>query len=115
MRITIVAAGSRGDVEPYIALGKGLKTAGHYVRVMSHQNFDSLVSSHGLEFWGIAGNVQEIAQSTEMSGRIEKGSFLSVISQMKREAETQAVESAKTGIIACQGMDFMLGQSRLRA
>lgn len=108
MRITIAAAGSRGDVEPYIALGKGLQTAGHYVRVMSHQNFDSLVSSHGLEFYGTAGNVQEIAQGNEMSGRIEKGSFLSVISQMKREAETQAVEFANTGLVACQGMDCML-------
>ncbi len=108
MRIAIVAAGSRGDVEPYIALGKGLKKAGHYVRLMSHQNFDSLVSSHGLDFSGIAGNVQEVAQSTEMSGRAEKGSFLSVISQMKKEAEIQAVEAAKTGILTCQGMDIML-------
>ncbi len=108
MRIAIVAAGSRGDVEPYIALGKGLKKAGHYVRLMSHQNFDSLVSSHGLDFSGIAGNVQEVAQSTEMSGRAEKGSFLSVISQMKKEAEIQAVEAAKTGILTCQGMDLIL-------
>jgi sterol 3beta-glucosyltransferase len=108
VRIVIVATGSRGDVEPYIALGKGLKEKGHDVRVMSHQNFDSLVNSHGLKFHGIAGNVQEIAQSTEMSQRIEKGSFLSVISQMKKEAETLAIEAAKTGIEACQGMDMVL-------
>jgi UDP:flavonoid glycosyltransferase YjiC (YdhE family) len=84
VRITIVATGSRGDIEPYIALGKGLKKAGHYVRVISHQNFDSLVSSHGLEFWAIEGNVQEIAQSAEMSQQIEKGNFLSVLSQMRK-------------------------------
>jgi UDP:flavonoid glycosyltransferase YjiC (YdhE family) len=27
MRITIVAPGSRGDVQPYLALGHGLRTA----------------------------------------------------------------------------------------
>jgi sterol 3beta-glucosyltransferase len=108
MRIVIVATGSRGDVEPYIALGKGLKKEGHYVRLISHQNFDSLVSSHGLEFWAIEGNVQEIAQSAEMSERIEKGNFLSVLSQMKKAAEAQATGAIKTGVRACQEMDIVL-------
>jgi sterol 3beta-glucosyltransferase len=108
MRVVIVATGSRGDVEPYVALGKGLKEAGHYVRLISHQNFKSLINSHGLEFWGIDGDVQEIAQSSEMSERIAKGSFLSVISQMKKEAENQAIGAAKTGVEACQGMDMLI-------
>jgi sterol 3beta-glucosyltransferase len=109
VRVVIVAMGSRGDVEPYIALGKGLKKAGHYIRVISHQNFDSLISSHGLESWSIEGNVQEIAQSTEMSEQIEKGNFLSVMSQMKKVAEAQATEAIKTGVNACQDMDMVLG------
>jgi sterol 3beta-glucosyltransferase len=108
VRIVIIATGSRGDVEPYIALGKGLKKAGHYVRLISHQNFQSLVNSHGLEFWGIEGNVQEIAQSTEMSERIAKGNFISVLSQMRKEAEGQAIGAAKTGVNACQGMEIIL-------
>src|SRR5665647_2094681 len=108
MQIVIVATGSRGDVEPYVALGKGLKKAGHYVRVLSHQNFDSLISSHGLEFWAIEGNVQEIAQSAEMSEQIEKGNFLIVLSQMKKAAQTQATGAIKTGVSACQGMDIVL-------
>jgi sterol 3beta-glucosyltransferase len=108
VRVVIVAMGSRGDVEPYIALGKGLKKAGHYVRVISHQNFDSLISSHGLEFWAIEGNVQEVAQSDRMSEQIEKGNFLSVLSQMKKAAEAQATGAIKTGVSACQGMDMLL-------
>jgi sterol 3beta-glucosyltransferase len=108
VRVVMVAMGSRGDVEPYIALGKGLKKAGHYVRVISHQNFDSLISSHGLEFWAIEGNVQEIAQSTEMGKQIEKGNFLSVLSQMKKAAQAHATGAIKTGVSACQGMDMVL-------
>ena len=108
MRIVIVAPGSRGDVEPYIALGKGLKKAGHYIRLISHQNFATLVNSHGVEFWPIESNVQDIAQSNEMSERIEKGNFLAVMSQMKKEAERQAISLAKTGLEACAGMDLVL-------
>jgi sterol 3beta-glucosyltransferase len=100
--------GSRGDVEPYLALGKGLKKAGHYVRMISHQNFDSLISSHGLENWAIEGNVQKIVQSAEMSEQIEKGNFLSVLSLMKKTAEAQATGAIKTGVNACQGMDAVL-------
>ena len=35
MRITIFALGTRGDVQPYIALGLGLQAAGHQVKLAS--------------------------------------------------------------------------------
>ena len=31
MRVTITTSGSRGDVQPYVALGVGLARAGHEV------------------------------------------------------------------------------------
>ncbi|MGB7417232.1 MAG: glycosyltransferase [Thermosynechococcaceae cyanobacterium] len=33
MHITILAIGSRGDVQPFVALGVGLKQAGYQVRL----------------------------------------------------------------------------------
>jgi UDP:flavonoid glycosyltransferase YjiC (YdhE family) len=108
MRIAIIAPGSRGDVEPYIALGKGLKKANNTVRLITHQNFQSLVSSHGLDFWPIESNVQDFAQSAEMSEGLEKGNFLSVLSQMKKEAERLAISVAETGLSACKDMDMII-------
>jgi UDP:flavonoid glycosyltransferase YjiC (YdhE family) len=108
MRIAIVATGSRGDVEPYVALGKGLNKAGYSVRLITHQNFGTLVKSNGLDFWSIESNVQDIAQSKEMSERIEKGSFLSVMAQMKKEAERGAINMAETGLDACKDADLIL-------
>lgn len=49
MRIAIIASGSQGDVQPYIALGKGLKQAGYAVRLITQENFASLVTSYGIE------------------------------------------------------------------
>ncbi|MBM3275516.1 MAG: glycosyltransferase, partial [Candidatus Sericytochromatia bacterium] len=33
MRLTLLAAGSRGDIQPMVALGKGLAHAGHAVKL----------------------------------------------------------------------------------
>jgi sterol 3beta-glucosyltransferase len=51
MKITINTFGTRGDIQPYIALGKGLKQAGHAVCIFTHQIFESFVREHGLGFY----------------------------------------------------------------
>jgi sterol 3beta-glucosyltransferase len=108
MRIAIIAPGSRGDVQPYIALGKGLGNAGHVVRLVTHRNFEVLVNSHGLAFWPVEGSVQDIAQGEAMRGRLEKGSFLAVMSQMAKEAQRGALVFAEGGLAACRGVDVVL-------
>lgn len=108
MRIAIIALGSRGDVEPYLALGKGLKKAGHEVRLVSPQNFAELGNSHGLDFWPVEVNVQDIAQSAEMQKHLGGGNFLAMMSQMAREAQNGALHLARVGLSACRGMDLVL-------
>jgi len=60
MHITILALGSRSDVQPYATLGKGLKLAGHHVRFITFAGFASLVAENGLDFHPIQGNAQEL-------------------------------------------------------
>lgn len=50
MKITIIALGTRGDVQPYVALGLGLKAAGHEVTLASLDLFEDFVTDYGLEF-----------------------------------------------------------------
>ena len=108
MRIAIIAPGSRGDVQPYLALGKGLKQAGHIVRLVTHQNFEGFVNSHGVEFWPIEGSVQDIAQSQDMRALMERGNFLTILSEMAKEAKHGALALAKGGLAACRGMDLVV-------
>jgi sterol 3beta-glucosyltransferase len=54
MRITITTAGSRGDVQPYVALGLGLKEAGHEVTLAAPATFEGLVRGRGLRFYPIS-------------------------------------------------------------
>ncbi len=70
MRVTITAAGSRGDVEPCVALGKGLQAAGHRVVVATWPNFEDLVRAAGLSFRPVAGpDPDELMGALLESGR----------------------------------------------
>ena len=108
MRIAIIASGSRGDIEPYLALGQGLQAAGHEVRFVAHDNFGAWIQAHHVEFWPIEGNPQEVAQSAEMRELLEKGNFLAILSKMGKDAQDNALAFAKGGLAACQGVDLII-------
>jgi hypothetical protein len=55
MRISVIAVGSRGDVQPYVAMGRGLRRAGHSVRVVTHAPFEAFVRGNGLDFSALGG------------------------------------------------------------
>ncbi len=48
MRILMLAFGSRGDVQPYIALGRGLQQAGFDVTLAAGSNFQAWIEREGL-------------------------------------------------------------------
>ena len=50
MRLTLCTFGSRGDVQPYLALGQGLHRAGVQLRIATSCYHEALVRQHGLEF-----------------------------------------------------------------
>src|SRR6266496_1985929 len=50
MHICILSVGTRGDVQPYIALGKGLQAAGHQVQLATLGVFEPVVRGYGLGF-----------------------------------------------------------------
>jgi UDP:flavonoid glycosyltransferase YjiC (YdhE family) len=108
MRIAVIASGSRGDVQPYVALGQGLAEAGHTVRLVTHEDFEGLISDRGLEFWPVAGSVQAIAQSEAMRERLASGSFVRVMAQMAQEAQKGAVHLAEAGLAACRGVELIV-------
>ncbi|TID26235.1 hypothetical protein CANINC_002767 [Pichia inconspicua] len=55
-RFTLLTIGSRGDVQPYIALGKFLMKEGHTVKIVTHSEFKDWVESYGIGFDCVAGD-----------------------------------------------------------
>ncbi|KAF4949920.1 hypothetical protein FSARC_13341 [Fusarium sarcochroum] len=60
LNIVIQVVGSRGDVQPFIALGTELQRHGHRVRIATHGQFDGFVRKAGLEFFSIGGDPAEL-------------------------------------------------------
>lgn len=60
LNIVIMIVGSRGDVQPFIALGNELSKQGHRVRIGTHETFRSFVTENHLEFYNIGGDPKEL-------------------------------------------------------
>ena len=74
MRITILAIGSNGDIQPLLALAVGLQQTGrHKVRFAAPDNFEPLVREHHLDFFPLGINTQELLRSRKLKAGIETG------------------------------------------
>ena len=61
LNVVIHVVGSRGDVQPFVALGKVLKDRYHHrVRLATHPVFREFVTENGLEFFDITGDPAEL-------------------------------------------------------
>jgi sterol 3beta-glucosyltransferase len=66
MKIAITTLGTRGDLQPFIALGQGLKDLGYDVLLISAKNEEGFVKRYGLDFFALHVDIQKIMESTEV-------------------------------------------------
>ncbi len=59
MRITVIAVGTRGDVQPMLALAAGLHAAGHHVRFATEKNYAPQATQAGLEYYELTGDSEK--------------------------------------------------------
>jgi len=77
VRVTIIAIGARGDVQPYVALGLGLHSAGHEVRLATHARYAFLARDRALELVPVAeGKIHRGTETEEGRRWLEKRSKL---------------------------------------
>ncbi len=110
MNITIFAAGSRGDIQPCVALGRGLQEAGYRVRLAAPQDFAGFVEGYGVGFHPLRGDVQQIMASDTGRQFMETGGanpFKSIraIRSMLAPVVKQMTEDAH---VACQDADALI-------
>ncbi|MBL8055611.1 MAG: glycosyltransferase family 1 protein [Anaerolineales bacterium] len=109
MRVTILTMGSRGDVQPYVALGAGLRRAGHAVTLATHREFETFIRRHGLEFAPVAGDPRAIVRSEAGQRFLEGGNNpLSFALGMFRIVDPLVEQVFRDGLAACAGADLIL-------
>lgn len=104
LRITCLTIGSRGDVQPYIALANGLIAEGHKVKIATHAEFEPWIRGHGIEFSVVDGDPAELMQIC-----VEHGMF--TVSFMKEAASKfrgWIDDLLRSAWEACQDSDLLI-------
>lgn len=70
MKITCLTIGSRGDVQPYIALCQKLNELGHTCTIATHQKFEHWIAESGVGFRPVAGDPTELIKHCTQNGEI---------------------------------------------
>lgn len=104
MKVTCLTIGSRGDVQPYIALCKGLIAEGHKPRIATHLEFKSWIEGHGIEFAPVEGDPAELMRICIQNGTFT-WAFLREANSKFRGWLDELLVSAWT---ACQGSDLLI-------
>jgi sterol 3beta-glucosyltransferase len=60
MRITCLTIGTRGDVQPFIALCRGFMADGHQTRIATHTEYKDWIEGFGIEFAPVEGDPAEL-------------------------------------------------------
>ena len=104
LRITCLTIGSRGDVQPYIALCKGLLAEGHKPKIATHAEFKHWIEGHGIEFAAVDGDPGELMRIC-----IENGTFtISFIREANSKFRGWLDNLLASSWEACQGSDVLI-------
>ena len=104
LRVTCLTIGSRGDVQPYIALCKGLLKEGHRPRIATHVEFENWIRKHGIDFAPVEGDPAELMRICVENGMFTY-SFLKEASSKFRGWIDELLSSAWK---ACQDTDLLI-------
>jgi sterol 3beta-glucosyltransferase len=85
LKITIAAIGSRGDVQPYIALGGALQRAGYEVALSAPVMFRDLISAYGVRHLPVSVNPQQIMEHPSMQAASKSGNPFLLMRSMFHE------------------------------
>lgn len=65
MHVFIATMGTRGDVQPYLALGAALQQAGHRVTVCTSTRYAAIVAAHGFRFGRLSDDLVALVETPE--------------------------------------------------
>ncbi|MBN1267594.1 MAG: glycosyltransferase family 1 protein [Anaerolineales bacterium] len=110
MKITIFAAGSRGDIQPCVVLARGLQQAGYQVVLAAPEDFADFVQQYGVNFYPLRGDVQKIMASDTGREFMEKGGGnpLKSISAVRKMIAPVIVGMAMDALEVCRETDGLI-------
>jgi sterol 3beta-glucosyltransferase len=108
MHYGIVSIGSRGDVQPYVALALSLRERGQEATVMAHENFKDFVEGYGVKFIPLTGNVEAMLQSEEGMRTVRAGNIVAFTRYLQKITQKIADSIVSDIFETCKTMDVLI-------
>lgn len=100
----IITSGSRGDVQPYLALALALRAANHTVTLMAPRNYAAWLSRHDLTFAPLSADFLEMAQTPAGKKALAGGNPLGLMQKIMPLLRTMLAET----VPAAQGAQVVI-------
>jgi len=104
MKITILTYGSRGDVQPFLALAVGLQKAGHTVKLVAPHRFAGFVGAYEIPIVPLVGDPEIISQRLNDAG----GNPIRMVRAMSDYVFSIADQVARQAFAACEDVDLII-------
>jgi UDP:flavonoid glycosyltransferase YjiC (YdhE family) len=110
MKLTVFAAGSRGDIQPCVALGKALQRAGYWVALAAPEDYAGFIQEHKLGFRPLRGDVQKIMASDTGRNFMETGGSnpIKSIRAIRKLIRPIVMDMAQDAYAACRDADAII-------
>ncbi|MDX8290569.1 glycosyltransferase [Metabacillus indicus] len=108
MLITMLSTGTRGDTQPFIALGTELKKKGYRVRIAASESYRQLVEEYGFEYATMRGDIAKILESGVVKDADNPLKFFTSLNFKNDDLEELMVGGQEDMHRACEGADAIV-------
>ena len=84
MKVLVLTLGTRGDVQPFVALAQELQRRGHQAVVAAPERFADLIAGQGVTFVGVDDGPMRVLDSGSAVGDVAAGGLLAKVALMRR-------------------------------
>ena len=109
MHFVFLSYGSRGDVQPQVALGSCLRELGNDVTICAPENLDRFVENAGLTYARFPGDTQSILESDRGKRLLSSGNALALFKETAEISSQVAPEAYQVALGAAATADYIVG------
>ena len=108
MDIAVIGIGSRGDVQPYLALARSLRHVGHHVRLVAPPNFAALAQQYEVDFCSVGVDFQALLDNDRVKSLLESGKLFRSLPALRREFLATIDDLFLATWQACRGAELVI-------
>jgi sterol 3beta-glucosyltransferase len=104
MNISILTYGSRGDIQPFLALAVGLQQAGHQPKLAGPERFSETARAHKIPYIPLPGDPLELSRAFNQAG----ANPIRMVTSMRAHVLGIAPQVIRQALLAAENADLLV-------